>query len=195
MPDSKPQIRECAARLSEGRGDRPGDFAQAMMDLGAVICTPQSPKCALCPLNKGCLAYKEGIQGDIPYKLKKGEKPQKYGYVYWITNDKGEVLFERRDEKGLLGGMTGLPTSSWENDIKRLKHNEFLENAELVGHRSWQVHHSFTHFNLSLIGQLSDIKEINVPDSCYWVGHGQIENLGLPTLFKKFVNLMLHHNS
>ncbi|HEY8192168.1 MAG TPA: A/G-specific adenine glycosylase, partial [Alphaproteobacteria bacterium] len=146
LPAGKKEIRVHAGYLSDGRTDRPGDFAQAMMDLGATVCTPQSPRCGFCPVNAGCEARKAGIVEQLPARAKKVPKPYKYGHVYWITDRKGRVLFERRPDKGLLAATVGLPTSEWKEG--RSAHASFAL-AALKGNRPVRDHkifHSFTHF-------------------------------------------------
>jgi len=113
MPDSKKELKALAGSLADDRTDRPGDYAQALMDIGATICTPKSPKCLLCPVMEFCQARAKGCEEELPKKKPKKAKPHKSGEVYWITNDANEVLFIRRAEKEMLGGMLGLPTSEW----------------------------------------------------------------------------------
>ncbi len=197
LPDSKPIIRRYAAALSEGRIDRPGDFAQGMMDLGATICTPKSPGCGQCPLKKGCQGYELDIQSELPKRRAKKDKPQKYGYIYWVSNEKGQVLFERRPESGMLGGMLGLPTSTWEADKKDLKHEGVFTKAGFNANKALKIYHSFTHFDLELSGQHADIKDKKSFSGVewQWIDTKELEKLGLPTLFKKFVRLMLQNNT
>jgi len=196
LPPGKAAIREHAGMLAEGRADRPGDFAQAMMDLGATICTPKSPKCMLCPLNDGCEGYAAGLHEQLPYKLEKAAKPQKYGFIYWVKNESGQVLFERRGEKGMLAGTLGLPVINWESEKALLSHPSPV--AELGGIQETPaiIYHSFTHFDLKLTGYMIDYKGKNSfkQGPWLWVSQKDIQNLGLPTLFKKFVRLMLHDN-
>lgn len=185
MPDSKTHLKALAGSLSEGREDRPGDYAQALMDLGATICIPQSPKCSLCPVNELCAAKAQNIQAGLPYKKPKKAKPQKQGIVYWVTNDKEEVMFIRRDEKEMLGGMLGLPTSEWLAD----KQPEVLKGAK--NFKQFAAH-SFTHFDLKLHIYTAnhDISE-NLPENNpIWVSPLKLDRLGLPTLFSKVVKLM-----
>jgi len=198
LPESKPDLKECARYLSEGRQDRPGDYAQALMDLGASICTPKSPKCMLCPVQSFCRAYQKGIQGDLPARKAKKPKPKKYGYFYWIINNEGAVLFEKRQEKGLLGGMTGIPTSEWSEDSAVARQDNplpvcdgfILEKPE----ENVQIKHVFTHFELSLTlqrGQYSDDPERLDDARFIWLDPDQIDPEHLPTLFRKAVRLMI----
>jgi A/G-specific adenine glycosylase len=185
MPGSKLKLKELAGGLSIEREDRPGDYAQALMDLGATICTPRSPKCSLCPVNDLCLAREQGIAADLPTKKPKKAKPKKYGKVYWITNSKGEVRFERRHEAEMLGGMLGLPTSSWNLEKK----GRALKGGKTT---KLSILHSFTHFDLELAvytgahGKVLILPENNP----IWVTSSELESLGLPTLFSKVLKLM-----
>ena len=186
LPGSKKHLAALAGQLSEGRRDRAGDYAQALMDLGAGVCTPTSPKCGMCPVQKFCSAYVAGIQGNLPKKIKKKPKPYKRAAVYWVVNKKKEVLFVRRPENEMLGGMLGLPTGEWKESQTVTDVVSGAKQQNLV------VKHSFTHFDLSLeIYSLSHKKGIFPPENNHnWVALSKIEELGLPTLFKKVVNLM-----
>ena len=181
LPKSKPMLKEFAAGLADGREDKPGDYAQSLMDLGAGICTPKSPKCALCPVREYCLADKKGIAAELPKRQKKKAKPQKHGIVYWVVNDKGDLAFVRRGEKEMLGGMLGLPTSEWGDVAKKLDKpsKDFIT-------------HSFTHFDLKLhIEPLRYEKGMELPQNDYiWMSLSKLDEVGLPTLFKKVVKLM-----
>jgi A/G-specific adenine glycosylase len=185
MPDSKSTLKEHAAGLSEGRKDRPGDYAQALMDLGAAICTPKSPKCSLCPVSTLCLAREQGIAETLPARRAKKAKPQKYGQVYWISNSNGDILFERRSEKEMLGGMLGLPTSPW-TLRKQIRASKGFKTAKC------SIRHSFTHFDLELyIYTGSHEKGMVLPENNpIWVRSSELSDLGLPTLFSKVLKLM-----
>jgi len=187
MPKSKKWLKELAGFLADDQAKRPGDYAQALMDIGATICTPKSPKCFVCPVHQFCRAYKNNTQAELPKKTKKAAKPQKFGRVYWVLNDKEEVLFIRRDENGMLGGMLGLPTSNWETDQNLIK-PAFKHALDAKNH----IKHSFTHFDLRLdIHTLTHQKIPIKPEKKHvWVSLSKIEELGLPTLFAKAVKLM-----
>ncbi|MGZ9108620.1 MAG: A/G-specific adenine glycosylase [Micavibrio sp.] len=200
LPDSKPEIRIKAQTLFDWpNADRPGDFAQAMMDLGAMVCTPKSPKCGVCPIAQGCQARIAGIAAELPRRKVKGIQPRRAGYVYWITNSRDEVLFETRPDKGLLGGMVGLPTSDWLDwpvnqrkwpDISHISAMKVLNNKTMKN--DLRVRHSFTHFDLELQGIIStQSKGFSPSNGQFWVPAADISALGLPTLFKKFTRLML----
>ncbi|MCB1721160.1 MAG: A/G-specific adenine glycosylase [Rhodospirillales bacterium] len=147
LPTVKPKLKALAAQFYNDFTTRPGDLAQSLMDLGAEICIPKAPRCSLCPLQAACQARKQGITKQLPRKIKAKTRPQKYGHIYWITNDQEQVLFHQRPEQGLLGGMLGLPTTDWNEDSTSLTHPEYI-NIPTPLHI--QVQHTFTHFDLKL---------------------------------------------
>jgi len=125
--------------------DRPAEFAEALMDLGATVCTPKSPNCLICPLRDMCAARAEGEPQRYPIKPRKAVNPTRVGHVYVLLGAGRTVLTERRPEKGLLGGMMGLPTSDWASD---------WTEPEFPSPENWQemgeIRHVFTHFALTL---------------------------------------------
>lgn len=125
--------------------DRPAEFAEALMDLGATICTPKSPNCLICPLRDLCAAQEEGAPERYPIKPKKTPKPTRLGHVYVLFGADRTVMTERRPEKGLLGGMLGLPTSPWSDAFGV---PDFPSSADWV--ETGEVRHVFTHFALTL---------------------------------------------
>ncbi|MET0273347.1 MAG: A/G-specific adenine glycosylase [Phenylobacterium sp.] len=147
LPDAKPELK----RLAEGlvRNDRPGDWAQALMDLGATICRPKAPLCDRCPVADFCAALATGAPDSFPRRTKKAERPHRYGVAYVLTRGE-EVALVRRPPSGLLGGMLALPTSEWRSD--RWSEAEAL--AAAPADAAWrgvgEVEHGFTHFTLTL---------------------------------------------
>ena len=141
LPAAKPELTRLAARLTPQ--DRPGDYAQAVMDLGATICTPRSPACALCPWSHRCRARMEGVQAGLPRKAAKTPKPTRQGTVWALRLPVGWVL-ERRPDRGLLGGMWGLPGDGWDGSPggPPPASTNWIEAGE--------VRHTFTHFHLHL---------------------------------------------
>jgi len=144
MPASKPDLRRLAATLTPDL--RPGDFAQAMMDLGATVCVPRNPRCALCPLVADCRARADGIAADLPARAPKGAKPVRRGIAYVAVAPDGRVLMETRPPRGLLGGMAGFPGTGWTAEVPA---------ADPPLSADWQllpgaVTHVFTHFTLDL---------------------------------------------
>ncbi len=192
LPDSKPDIRKAAALLSTGREDRPSDYAQALMDLGATICIPKAPRCGACPLHKGCQARIQGIAADLPARTRKKAKPFRRGHVYWLSDSQsGDILLEKRPEKGLFGGMIGFPTSEWlENE--KIEHPEAIlklgKPQLLKGHL---IRHSFTHFDLELQGYR--VTASKPPKGFIRVPKKDLQKSGLPSLFQKFARFISHN--
>lgn len=189
LPSGKKKLHHLAATLSEGRRDRPGDYAQGMMDLGATICTPRSPKCGLCPVSSFCLAKQKGIQETLPARAVRAAKPKKFGYVYWIENDKGQVAYEIRGDKGLFAGMNGLPTSSWALKKSTISHPQWLALQKMTPLPEKNIRHVFTHFDLTLTPCRVRWKG-RKPPGIQWLVPSNMSELGLPTLFSKVVKMM-----
>ncbi len=168
---------------------RPGDFAQAMMDLGASLCTPRNPTCGECPFQLTCKAYAIGIQAELPVKSKKRIRPKKYAVAYILKREDGAILLRRRPESGLLGGMMEIPTSEW--NTKKLKISDVPKNAPVtIDWRSSPINikHSFTHFDLEIkIYSGSICMEKAHTLEGYWVFPHQMKNYALPTLFRKII--------
>jgi A/G-specific adenine glycosylase len=147
LPDAKPALKALAADLV--RDDRPGDWAQALMDLGAVVCRPKQPLCGRCPVAEHCAAFAQGDPETYPRRTPKAERPHRYGVAYVLTRGP-EVALVRRPPRGLLGGMLALPTSDWRAD--RWSEAEAL--AAAPADAAWrgvgEVEHGFTHFTLTL---------------------------------------------
>jgi A/G-specific adenine glycosylase len=148
LPKSRKYLRECAEELSDNK--RPGDYAQAIMDLGSNVCKPRNPKCGECPWSFGCLAYLSGAAAAYPKKLAKKPRPTRYGAVFYMEDD-GHILIQQRPDKGLLGGMMELPGTEWTPE--KPPSDQWLSQAPIA--RNWQaideqVIHVFTHFTLEL---------------------------------------------
>lgn len=178
LPAAKPAIR--AATDSITPDTRAGDFAQAMMDLGATICTTRSPRCLLCPIAKHCAARAAGEPERLPRKLPKKARPVRRGTIFWLERG-GEVLLVRRADKGMLGGMRALPTGPWQDDAPGL--------AGAPAAAGWrehdaQVEHGFTHFTI-ICALASARADGHINADGEWWPIADIESAGLPTLFAK----------
>lgn len=182
LPDAKPQIREVADALTPD--ENAGDFAQAMMDLGATICTPRSPCCTDCPIAFICVAYAKGRVTDYPVKALKRAKPKRRGTAYWIERG-GNVALLRRPDKGLLGGMLALPSDGWDGKSFNLPPDLNQLPQRFLG----DVRHVFTHFALTLSLVAIDGSACQVPDDWEWWPPENLEQAGLPTLFAKAARL------
>jgi A/G-specific adenine glycosylase len=117
LPGAKAELRRLAAGLTPRK--RPGDFAQAMMDLGAAVCTPRTPLCAECPLARSCAAHARGIATALPARSPKPERPVRFGAAFVAIREDGAVLLRRRPPKGLLGGMLEVPGTDWAEAPKK----------------------------------------------------------------------------
>ena len=152
MPAAKPAIRAAAEALGADPDarDRPSDFAQALFDLGATVCTPTSPGCGVCPWMESCAARRLGIADQLPRRAPKRVRPIRYGVHFWVTDPAGNVLLRRRPPSGLLGGMTELPGTPWRDDdwteAQAMPHAPMTADWRPAG----QVQHGFTHFGLFL---------------------------------------------
>jgi A/G-specific adenine glycosylase len=184
LPAARAAIRECAGQITPA--ERAGDFAQAMMDLGATICTARAPKCLLCPLSRECLARAQGRQAELPVKAARKIKPQRIGTTFWIARG-GEVWLVRRPGKGMLGGMRGLPDDGWSARA------DGSGDAPVAG--AWRaggvVHHGFSHFDLELGLAIYAGDKSPTPAGGEWWPIAELEAAGLPTLFAKAAQLAL----
>ncbi len=184
LPKAKANCSAFMARKTPQ--DRPGDFVQAMMDLGATICTPKKPVCALCPVSENCRAFADGTMLNFPVKAAKKAKPLRKGAVFVIRKDKdnASVWQVRRPDKGLLAGMAGLPTTDWTS----CRDGE-TGSAAAPFDADWTavgtIRHTFTHFHLELEVWLTGDTTIRADD---WKDNGWWADVGdLPTVFRKAV--------
>ena len=151
LPGAKPALRAAAQTLGADpeAAARPSDFAQALFDLGATLCTPTQPACTLCPWMAGCAARRQGIAAELPRKAEKKLRPLRHGAHFWLTDPAGNVLLRRRPPKGLLGGMTELPGTAWR--AAPWGRAEALAPMAAEWRPAGEVRHGFTHFELSLV--------------------------------------------
>jgi len=151
-PKSKPLLRQLAARLgqaAEARA-RPSDFAQALFDLGATVCTPTRPTCPLCPWMADCAGRRAGIAEELPRQAVKRARPLRHGVHFWLTDNDGNVLLRRRARDGLLGGMTELPGTDWRDVPWDVGEALPLAPMPAAWRPAGQVRHGFTHFQLTI---------------------------------------------
>jgi len=200
LPKSKPRLVELAASLTPSK--RCGDYAQAVMDLGATICTPKSPACVLCPWSEACIARAEGIAAELPRKLPKAVVPTRHGVAYWMVRKDGAVLLRRRPAKGLLGGMMEIPSTPWRAETWTAK--EATSEAPVQDKARWcvlpgTVTHTFTHFHLILQVMTVDLTAAQAKavqsDETQWVPVTETGDAGLPSVMAKIARHALAHLS
>lgn len=181
LPSAKSEIRAVVAEATPA--DRPGDFAQALMDLGATLCTPKRPACALCPLTEYCQARRAGTQEQFPVKLPKKKKPVRLGAAFMAERGDGAVLLVKRPDKGLLGGMTGVPTTNW-----TVRADGETGTGAAPFEADWRskgvITHVFTHFELRL--EVFHAVVTSPPDhEGWWSDCESLPGEALPTVMKK----------
>jgi A/G-specific adenine glycosylase len=187
LPQAKPLIREATEAITPD--DRSGDFAQAMMDLGAGICSVKSPSCLLCPITEHCHALRLGSPENYPVKRAKKAKPSRLGTVYWIERE-SKVWLVRREGKGMLAGMRALPSDSWNARVDGDGVAPFSDDWRELDAR---VGHVFTHFSLELkIAVTAWPDDATDPGEGEWWPVKSLDKAGLPTLFNKAVKAVLN---
>ena len=184
LPASKLELTAKAEHLTPNQ--RTGDYAQAVMDLGATICTPKSPACGICPWHEPCKARKAGTAPDLPKKTPKKPKPTRHGTVYLGRRSDGAWLLERRPNKGLLGGMLGWPGSDW-IDVTTPRPIGTPPTPADWKTEEGEVRHTFTHFHL-LLTVMSATIESN--EQLLFLGHNDFRPSDLPTVMRKAFDLI-----
>jgi A/G-specific adenine glycosylase len=185
LPAAKPQLYDLAARLTPA--GRAGDHAQAVMDLGATICTPRRPACGICPWRDPCVARQAGIAADLPRRSARSAKPVRRGIAYLARRDDGAVLLETRAPSGLLGGMLGLPGTEW---------TEAPPDPAPPFAGTWcdaggEVRHTFTHFHLRLRVAVASVPMGFAPPHGAFHPAGASTGRALPTVMRKALALGL----
>ncbi|MBD3730356.1 MAG: A/G-specific adenine glycosylase [Sphingomonadales bacterium] len=178
LPGARNPIRERVAAITPAK--RPGDFAQAMMDMGATICTAREPRCLLCPLADECCARDAGDPARYPVKPPKKARPERVGNCWWIEGDE-HVFLVRRPGEGMLGGMRALPDDGW--NAARDGHGEPPIPGEW--RHCGSVRHSFTHFHLTLHVHAFAEGPMGAVGNGEWWPLDDLDGAGLPTLFAK----------
>ena len=192
MPQAKSEMRAAAATVTPDA--RAGDFAQAMMDLGATVCSPRRPSCLMCPISRSCEAHKRGIEETLPTRAVKSERPVRRAVAFVALREDGAVLLRRRPRSGLLGGMMEVPSSAWEASLPKAK--DALAAAPVQG--DWwrvpvEVVHVFTHFRLevqvyrALVPADASLNLWAEPDRCKFVARRDLPAEALPSLMRKII--------
>jgi A/G-specific adenine glycosylase len=194
LPAAKPEIRRLASALTPQQ--RAGDFAQAMMDLGATICSPKRPACALCPWNDACVAHARGEAESFPTRTPKREGILRRGAAFVALRVDGYVLVRTRPAKGLLGAMTEVPTTTWTQEFDEsdaLEHAPRFAAAKARKQPAWRkktgvVRHVFTHFPLELSVYTAEVPaQTPAPAGTRWVSLVSLHGEALPSLMRKVV--------
>ena len=188
LPRARSRIEDLAKALTPAR--RPGDFAQAVMDLGATVCRPRQPNCPACPWHDACAARAQGQAEVFPVRPPATVKPLRRGVAFWLVRADGAVLLRRRPERGLLGGMMEVPSTPWRAEPWPLA--EALALAPVAG-ASWQalpglVRHTFTHFTLELAVIAARVGAMAAAAGL-WTQPQDFAAQALPTVMKKVVRL------
>jgi A/G-specific adenine glycosylase len=186
LPGVKPKLRALAESLAPVK--RAGDFAQAMMDLGATICTPKSPACGNCPWAQDCQGRREGIAATLPLREAKVARPLRRGAAFVIVSNSDEILLRRRPPKGLLGGMHEPPMSPWEREFPDTPFDHAPLKAKyrkLPG----LVRHGFTHFELELqVYRVDDIAPAQANGAGEWAPLDALARYALPSVMRKVID-------
>lgn len=184
LPAAKPLI--AAQALALVPADRPGDFAQALMDLGATVCTPRSPSCVLCPWRSSCQGLKQGIAGELPRKSPRPARPTRHGVVFWVERADGAVLVRTRAPSGLLGGMTEFPSTPWQ-ETPVARPLDFAPLEASFTDSGARVVHVFTHFRLELAVWKARIAMEPAPPGTRFVARKNLGSEALPGLMRKVI--------
>ncbi len=186
LPQSKKTIFAHAESITPQK--RAGDYLQAMMDLGATLCSVTQPQCAACPIVKNCQAHENGIAAELPRKIKNKNKPTRYGQAFVVLNDKRQILLRKRAGKTMLGDMIELPSSDWDRKLAEKKTVAPPPKGADWNKLKSRVRHSFTHFDLEL-----DLYAANTNrkpfDDGFWWNIKDLDQVALPTLFKKAIRV------
>lgn len=186
LPQAKSALRAAATSLVPE--DRPGDFAQALMDLGATVCTPADPHCLVCPWVMQCRGFADGDAEALPVKARRSAKPVRRGVAFWAMRQDGALLLRKRPERGLLGGMAEVPSTDWRSATWTIE--EALEAAPFEA--EWRplpgtVVHVFTHFRLELRLLAAKAKPGMDVGIGYWCPIDRLDSEPLPSLMRKVI--------
>ncbi len=184
LPKAKTELKALAAELADAK--RPGDYAQALMDLGAMVCTPRNPVCGECPWSKWCMARDAGSPTDYPHRAPKKARPVRRTHAYLVVQDDA-VWLRRRPDKGLLGGMLEVPSSPWREG--RLRDGDRIDPTPFTG--EWtpvgEVRHVFTHFTLHVYILRAPAPSTWEPESGRFHASDTFADLALPSLMRKIL--------
>lgn len=195
LPGAKAQLRELAGGLTPT--ERSGDYAQAVMDLGATVCTVRQPRCRSCPWSADCTGRAKAIAETLPRRAPKAQRPTRHGAAFWISDGNGAVLLRRRPERGLLGGMMEVPSTAWgEAPIALPAARDAAPLKVPVEALPGLVRHTFTHFHLELAVLAGRVEGKNpkiVDGGGVWVAVDRLGEQALPSLMRKVAAHALRH--
>jgi A/G-specific adenine glycosylase len=191
MPAAKPAIRVAAETLGDQAAarERPSDFAQALFDLGASVCSPTNPACGVCPWVEHCAARRLGVAAELPRRAAKKVRPVRYGVHFWLTDAAGGVLLRQRVAKGLLGGMTELPGTEWRAEVWTADEALALVPQQGAWRPAGQVRHGFTHFELIIDLFAAQVGTISAPGFVRPVD--ALAEEALPSVMRKCVRMAM----
>ncbi|MEH6402293.1 MAG: A/G-specific adenine glycosylase [Sneathiella sp.] len=198
LPAARKKIREGATVVSPEK--RPGDYAQALMDIGATICTPKKPLCHLCPVSQFCSAFDAGDAETYPVKAPKKIKPTRRAAILWIDGGAGDILMRRREEKGLLGGMMEFPSTEWvvetydyQAALKDVLSGLGLGKLKVPENSVGSIKHTFTHFHLvfSIYSLTIPEKTRSTSNEARWINPADFTSIAMPTLMSKVAKAIL----
>ena len=186
LPKAKKTLKALAAVLSDP--ERSGDYGQAVMDLGATICTPKSPSCLICPWAQWCAARMAGDQTRYPVKAPKKKQPVRYSNAF-VAVKGHEVWLQRRPDEGLLGGMMEVPNSAWVAEAEA-EAEEMIPPVPADWQATGDIRHLFTHIDLRLRVFRADVKG-DLPGEGRWVAVDRLGDEALPSLMRKVLDAAL----
>jgi len=190
LPEAKRAIAEGAARLGAepAARARPSDFAQALFDLGATVCTPRDPACGICPWTTVCEGRRLGIAAELPRKAAKRPRPVRHGVHFWLTDAAGRVLLRRRPPRGLLGGMTEFPGTPWRSEPWTAAESSSYAPMPAAWRDVGDVRHGLTHFELFVRVQAARVEAITAEG--FLRDAGALAQEALPSVMRKCARLM-----
>lgn len=178
LPKAQTELQNYAAQFTSD--NRPGDFAQALMDFGRTVCKPRAPLCEICPIQKYCQGYETGNPAQFPHRTVKTPRPKYYANAHIFINDRQEIALRYRPESGLLAGLIEVPTSEW------LRNQPFIGGSDTI-----IIRHIFTHIDLSL--RIIINPTMTVPEECFWEPIKSLSHLALPRLTSKIIETVIQH--
>ncbi len=194
LPGARARVRGLVRRLVPG--DRPGDFAQALMDLGATVCKPRRPACGRCPWAAECVARRKGIAEDLPRKAPRPDRPLRHAAAFWAADADGRVLLRRRPPSGLLGGMTEVPSTPWTDRPWTVA----AARGEAPLRARWRrvpgvVAHGFTHFRIEFLLLRARVARPpeGLGEEAFWCPLPELDRQALPSLMRKLARHALEH--